>query len=289
MYKLIKPVIPYPALTITDDEAGKILVISDTHIGWEASLAEDGIHIPSQTSKLLKKLEEIILTENPDCLIILGDVKHTVEKISLEEWREIPLFLEKVKSIVKDVRIIPGNHDGDINMLTPNGVKIESTQGLIIGDSGLFHGHAWPSMEILKCKIMVIGHVHPTVMFRDHMGYKVTSQVWVKAPCNIENLTKAILRKYRVKVNIGDTVEIRDFLIREFSIEPKVENLIIMPSFNNFLGGRAINRISIMRDELLKEFIGPVLRSGSVNLDEAEIYLLDGTFLGTLKQLTVIK
>jgi hypothetical protein len=31
--------------------------------------------------------------------------------------------------------------------------------------------------------------------------------------------------------------------------------------------------------------IGPVLRSEAVDLDNAEIYLLDGTYLGTLNQL----
>jgi len=31
--------------------------------------------------------------------------------------------------------------------------------------------------------------------------------------------------------------------------------------------------------------IGPVLRSEAVNVDNSELYLLDGTYLGTLNQL----
>jgi hypothetical protein len=31
--------------------------------------------------------------------------------------------------------------------------------------------------------------------------------------------------------------------------------------------------------------VGPVLRSEAVDLDNSEIYLLDGTYLGTLNQL----
>ncbi|MCS7096939.1 MAG: metallophosphoesterase [Candidatus Methanomethylicia archaeon] len=283
---MIKPVSPYAALTITTAERGKVLVISDTHIGWEASLAENKIHIPSQTGKLLKKLEEIIQIENPECLIILGDVKHTIEKIGLEEWREVPRFLENVKRIVKDVVIIPGNHDGDINILIPEGVKLEPQQGIIIDDIGLFHGHAWPDIRILNCRTMIIGHIHPIVVFRDCMGYKVTSQIWVKAPCNKEILVKAMFKKYKIKFKSDE--EIDRILIDEFSIKPKVENLIVMPSFNDFLGGRAVNRISISKDEALKDFMGPILRSGSISIEEAEIYLLDGTFLGMLKQLTTI-
>jgi putative SbcD/Mre11-related phosphoesterase len=286
MIKLMRPISPYPALIIEGDY-GKIMVISDLHLGWEASLAEDGIHIPSQTGKMLRKVKEVLAAENPSSLIILGDLKHTVEKIMLEEWRDVPLFLEEVKKIVGDIRVIPGNHDGDISILLPNGVKLEPQQGVIVGDVGLFHGHAWPDMKMLNCKTLVIGHVHPVITFRDHTGYKVTSQVWVKAPCNSITLAKAILRRYKIKFK--DEEEALRILSEEYSIQPRVENLIIMPSFNEFLGGRAVNKISIARDEALREFIGPILRSGSINLGEAEVYLLDGTFLGELNQLTIVR
>jgi len=283
---MIRPVSPYPSLIIEGDY-GKIMVISDLHLGWEASLAEDGIHIPSQTNRILKKVKEILAIENPSSLIILGDLKHTVEKIMLEEWRDVPLFLEEVKKIVKDIRVIPGNHDGDISILLPNGVKLEPQQGVIVGNVGLFHGHAWPEIRMLNCKTLIIGHVHPVITFRDHTGYRVTSQVWVKAPCNSITLAKAILKRYKIKFK--DEEEALRILSEEYSTQPRVENLIIMPSFNEFLGGRAINKISIARDEMLKEFIGPILRSGSINLGEAEVYLLDGTFLGELNQLTIVR
>jgi len=281
---LIRPVSPYPALIIEESHE-KIMVISDLHLGWEASLAEDGIHIPSQTGKMLRKVKEVLAAENPSSLIILGDLKHTVEKIMLEEWRDVPLFLEEVKRMVGEVRVIPGNHDGDISILLPNGVKLEPQQGVIVGDVGLFHGHAWPDIRMLNCKTLVIGHVHPVITFRDHTGYRVTSQVWVKAPCNNITLAKAILRRYKIKFK--DEEEALRILSEEYSTQPRVENLIIMPSFNEFLGGRAVNKISIARDEALKDFIGPILRSGSINLEDAEVYLLDGTYLGELNQLTI--
>jgi metallophosphoesterase superfamily enzyme len=53
----------------------------------------------------------------------------------------------------------------------------------------------------------------------------------------------------------------------------------MMPSFNDFLGGRPVNE---NRGEAL---IGPVLRSEAINVDNSELYLLDGTYLGTLRQL----
>ena len=54
-YDILTPAFPYPAL-ILKINSEKILIISDLHIGWEVSLAKNGIHIPSQTPKLLKKI-----------------------------------------------------------------------------------------------------------------------------------------------------------------------------------------------------------------------------------------
>ena len=58
-----------------------------------------------------------------------------------------------------------------------------------------------------------------------------------------------------------------------------------MPSFNDFLGGRPINETRPRKEIGKEELIGPVLRSEAVDVDEAELYLLDGTYLGTLNQL----
>jgi hypothetical protein len=58
-----------------------------------------------------------------------------------------------------------------------------------------------------------------------------------------------------------------------------------MPSFNDFLGGRPINETKPRKKGHPSTMIGPVLRSEAVDLDNSEIYLLDGTYLGTLNQL----
>ena len=88
------------AALIVNEDSEKTLVISDLHIGWEISLAEEGIYVPSQTVKLLERLKRIIASEKPDRLLILGDVKHTVAKIETEEWRDVPRFFEEICKIV---------------------------------------------------------------------------------------------------------------------------------------------------------------------------------------------
>ncbi len=279
---LLKPISPYAALLI-DDGAKRGLVIADLHLGWEATLADKGVHVPSQTNKLLKRLEHIISLEKPHCLIVLGDVKHTVEKIELEEWRDVPAFFGNLLKKIQCIKVVPGNHDGNIEALLPEGVEVAPQQGIVIGDVGFFHGHTWPDIKLLGCETLVIGHIHPTITFKDPIGFRITNQVWVKAPCDRRLLTRSLLKRYNVKFKREENPE--EVLKSRFSIEPRVKSILIMPSFNDFLGGRAVNRASIARDIIFRDFIGPVLRSGSVRLNEAEIYLLDGTFIGSLSRL----
>jgi metallophosphoesterase superfamily enzyme len=61
-----------------------------------------------------------------------------------------------------------------------------------------------------------------------------------------------------------------------------------MPSFNDFLGGQPINRKGMGADHKYRALIGPLLRSKSIKIEDAELFLLDGTFLGTVKQLTTL-
>lgn len=282
---LLKPITPYAALLLISGSE-KFLVVSDLHLGWEASLAEEGIHIPSQTGKLLKKIERVISLEKPDCLILLGDVKHAVEKIEIEEWRDVPIFFEKLRGKIPCIKIVPGNHDGNLEVLLPESVEILPQQGIIIGDVGLFHGHTWPDIKMLACETLVVGHIHPTITFKDPLGFRITSQIWVRAPCNSESLARSMLRRYNIKFKADE--DIRTLVKSSLSMEIRVKNLLIMPSFNDFLGGRTINRASIAREAIFKDFMGPVLRSGSVNLSKAEVYLLDGTFVGSLEQLSLL-
>lgn len=279
---MLTPVQPYPALLLRT-RTQRTLVIADLHIGWEIALAHEGIHVPSQTPKMLNKLLQIIDLCKPSSLLFLGDVKHTIAKVELEEWRDVPEFFEALINKVNDIRVILGNHDGNLEPLLSEKVKILSSTGLALGDVGFFHGNAWPAPELLACRSLVMGHVHPTVAFRDPLGFRITAQVWVKAKVNNERLAKAFLKSLGVKVDAK--VDVAKLLLQRMQVRLKASELFIMPYFNDFLGGRPINRSSRDRYSRSVEYLGPVLRSGSVDFDNAETYLLDGTFLGTISQL----
>jgi putative SbcD/Mre11-related phosphoesterase len=278
----IKPVIPYPALLLQSN-SDKALVVSDLHIGWEKLLIQKGVHIPSQTPKIKNMLLKLIKEIKPTHLILLGDIKDAITKLSKEEWKDIPEFFEDIQEKVSEIQVILGNHDGNLEPLLPEAVNIIPSSGVSFGDIGLFHGHAWPAPKLLECKSLVTGHVHPTVAIRDPMGLRITKQVFVKAPCNSEQLAKSLLNYLGTKVDFN----IPNVLREQQKIKLKVEQLFILPSFNQFLGGRPINERRKAKKKA-DAYIGPILRSGCVNIDDAEVYLLDGTFLGTVKQLKTL-
>ena len=279
----IKPLQPYPALLL-QSKSERALVVADLHIGWEVLLTQKGVHIPSQTSKILDKILRLTEEYKPTRLIFLGDVKDAIAKIEMEEWRDIPDFFEALEKKVPEIQVVPGNHDGNLEPLLPESVKILPSTGVVFGDIGLFHGHAWPAPELLGCRSLITSHIHPMVTFRDPMGFRITRQVWVKAACDGEQLAKSLLEHLGVKVNANPSSLLRE----QFNVRLRVSQLFIMPSFNEFLGGRPINEKKRGKDERYGAFIGPVSHSGSINLDNAEIYLLDGTFLGTLNQLKTL-
>jgi uncharacterized protein len=275
--------LPYPAALIKAKNK-KTLLIADPHIGWELALQDKGIHVPSQTFKILAKLTVILRQFKPDKLVILGDVKNTVVSHELGEWQDIPEFFSQLQGLVDEIAIVRGNHDANIEPLLPENVGLLPATGSIFGDVGVFHGHRWPSPLVLKCKILLMGHLHPVIVLKDPAGFKITRQVWMKAICNTEVFAKILLQKHGMKLegNLEETLK------KRYNIKLKAKELFIMPSFNNFLGGRPVNEERARKEIGNEALIGPVLRSKAVDIDNSELYLLDGTYLGTLNQLKLL-
>ena len=257
------------------------MVLGDLHIGWEVTLSQQGIHIPSQTAKMLQRLRVIIAKEHPSRIIMLGDVKHSVTGAELEEWRDVPDFFEALLKLVPSVQVILGNHDGNLEPLTPSKVEILPATGLPLwGKFGLLHGHAWPSPELLGCETLILGHLHPAITLRDTLGYRLTKPAWVTAPCDPKKLVRGTLKAAGIQPK-GDLEEL---LKKNFRVKLATTRCVFVPPFNDFLGGRPVNSRRI-EETHAGERLGPVLRSGAVDMDDAEVHLLDSTYLGHVKQL----
>lgn len=231
------------------------LVIAELHIGLEYELYKSGIFIPSQADKFLKTLKPILQSTKADTVIILGDLKHKVPGSTIREDKEIPRFLTELMKISK-VILVKGNHDDRIEQIIPDGVKLYSSKGFKKGKYGFFHGHAWPSVRLMDCDYLFMGHIHPAVEFKDKFGYRIQEHVWLKGSLN----QKKIKEKFKIK----ETGKLDTFIV---------------PTFNNILGGIAMNKLEKERH------IGPLLVNNLFDVNRAEAYLLDGTHLGMLKNL----
>ncbi len=66
----------------------KILIIADLHLGYEEALNKEGILVPRQMFKVLKKEIKKLLKLKPKTIIINGDLKNEFGQISKQEWVE---------------------------------------------------------------------------------------------------------------------------------------------------------------------------------------------------------
>lgn len=228
-----------------------VLVAADIHLGLEYELWLGGASIPSQTEHILERLKGFVSELEPDRLILVGDVKHNVPKISWQERREVPHFLKELCRFVK-VEIVPGNHDSGIANMAPAGTSIHPSSGFVLDGIGYFHGHTWPSIELLDSELLIAGHIHPALRLKDPIGHSTIMRVWARGPSSRE----AILKQYCLE---------------------KAPEMMIMPAFNDLCGGLPLNEIS-SEDER-----GPVL--ALADIAKFRIHLMDGIDLGMVKEI----
>jgi len=243
----IQPVYGMPAL-----RADEYLIIGDLHIGVESHLRSKGFHLVSHTNDLFDSIIDVAGT-TASKLIVLGDVKDSVPGSSKQEYKEIPIFFERLLEMFDTVDVVRGNHDTNLEEFLPGHVRIRPASGMKANNVGFVHGHTWPSKEVMSSETLIMAHDHPTVMFRDGVGRQATEPCWVKGRFN-----SSPSEKY-------------DVLPKEF---------IIMPAFNKMLGGSPIN----IFDEPL---LGPIMGGDLLDLDNSMIYLLDGLCLGKRSDLMI--
>src|SRR3989338_1783305 len=123
----------YPAMVIKG-----YLVIADIHIGITKELKDAGVLLPSQVEKLAKQINALKRVAKAKKLIILGDFKHDIPRISWQERVEIP----KLLSLLKFQRIVitKGNHDGNIEKLIDD-KRVKIKKAYTLGDYIFTHGH----------------------------------------------------------------------------------------------------------------------------------------------------
>lgn len=229
-----------PALILENEK--KNLVISDLHIGFEHKFSSNKIPNSKNSSvnDIINNVKKIIKKENPDTLILLGDVKSSIQNITKSEWNDVPYFFEELKSI--EIILIPGNHDANITRLIPDNVTLISSKGMIIDDVLLTHGHTMPSKNYSNVNNIIMGHIHP--VYFDENSLLNGERIWI----SIKTDKSIIFPSAKGKINIT-----------------------IIPSFNPYFYAT--------EKRYYKKSISPIVEKikGSAI---AKIATLDGTIIG---------
>lgn len=235
-----------PALVIEDTE--RMLIVADLHFGIEADLATHGMHFRSHSRERLERLMQTLDTAKPDRLILLGDVKHSIPSLTRQEWAEIPGILDTIRQRIP-VLVFPGNHDIGIERFLLPG-ELQPKEGAVIDGVAYLHGHTYPAPD-LAGHLIVTGHHHPQVSLRDQVGCALVAPAFLRAAVDAPALGLGTGK------NAGPA------------------RALFVPAFNE-IAGYDIVRIA-------KDPFSPISRS--INQENAEVILADGTLIGPLSML----
>jgi putative SbcD/Mre11-related phosphoesterase len=223
---------------------GSSLIIGDTHFGIEEKMKKKGVFDKTFSLRMSQNIVDLILQNNCDEIIFLGDVKENILTLDLQTKHA----LEKLSKHAQ-ITVIRGNHDGGIE--SSNCIEVVPSDGLAYHDLGLIHGHSWPKEEVMECSYLVMGHQHPLISIKDSLGKSHVEPAWIMADIDVEN-TKKHYKKFNKKMK-----------------------LILMPAYNPLLG----TTIKFTKNDQL----GPILNNKLFKLEETKVIRLNGTNLGTIR------
>jgi uncharacterized protein len=233
-----------PAVVIENDE--RVLIIADLHFGIEADLAAHGLHFRSRSEARLDRALSIIDEADPDKLVLLGDIKHSIPSLTWQEYHEMPKILMALRDRVPLV-VFPGNHDIGIERFLLEG-EVRPKEGAILDGVGYLHGHTYPAPE-LAGRLLVIGHHHPLISLHDEVGCALQAPAYIRAQADTARLGMKIIA------------------------DDPVTRVLFVPAFNE-IAGYDVSRI-------VNDPFSPISRC--MNKEDAEIILADGTYLGPLR------
>jgi metallophosphoesterase superfamily enzyme len=236
-----------PALVIEGEQ--RLLVVADLHFGIEADLAAHGLHFRSRSADRLERLLKIIDAADPEMLLLLGDIKHSIPSLTRQEFHELPGILNAIRDRIS-LKVFPGNHDIGIERYLA-GNELQPKDGAVLDGVGYLHGHMYPS-PLLAGHLIVIGHHHPQLSLKDEVGCALQAPAYLRAGLDTERL--------------GMGTDPKD-------ITPT--RVLFMPSFNEIAG------YDIFR--IINNPFSPLSRC--MKKEEAEIILADGTYIGPFSSL----
>lgn len=233
------------------------LVVADLHLGL-AGTADRPMGPPEgSAAAMVDRLIAIARAERAGTVVIDGDVKHPIVGTPPVLRPVVFDFFARLLREGLGVEVVLGNHDGGLVRHLPREVVVHPAGGVVHDGVGIFHGHRWPSDDVLSRRRWITGHLHPGFRFAptaEHPDGK--RPCWIREEFGPGGPGPGTGRRPR----------------------PAVRELIVLPPFNPLAGVEALNRERPARG---RSFLYRRFLSQGV----ARAYLLDGTDLGALPTL----
>ncbi|MFX0123660.1 MAG: metallophosphoesterase [Candidatus Hodarchaeota archaeon] len=257
--RCLKPVLGEAALEL-NSQLGSILIVADLHIGFEGNSTKSNKD-PILSQQVLVELLTLVKRSLPEILLICGDIKDEViapsSIISAMLWHSF----DELMDYCEKIWIIRGNHDGALEKYLPNEIRMLPGNDVLIqtqcGAIGFCHGHASFSPRLTSANTLIMGHSHPSIHLRDRFS-KYILRTWIRAHTSSFNAIP------------GQKIH---FLAHDKNISSKMKEIIVLPPFNQYLGGFPLNEGGFVPGFVAERLIQP---------ENATIYLLDGSLLGSV-------
>lgn len=161
---------PEHALYLPDHE---LLVISDLHIGYEASMRAEGVAMPDfQFGKMMKNLETAMERFSPGQVVINGDIKHEFARNLGQEWNEVFQLIDLITDKGAEIKFVRGNHDNYLKTIIGQR-DIELADYYKIDNILMTHGHRKTGPAEFD-GLRIYGHEHPVIRLKDEIGARIT-------------------------------------------------------------------------------------------------------------------
>ncbi len=230
------------------------MVIADLHLGLGATPERPVGPPEAAADRLADRLIDLARRQRAGRVVIAGDVKHPI--VGTPTWLRPVVFdfFSELLSAGLAVEVVLGNHDVGLVRFLPREVGVSGTDGAVRDGVGIFHGHRWPSEEVLAAPTLVAGHLHPGFRFAPSPSHPDGKhRCWVRVEFPPLPPTRRRLPRHTVRSR----------------------EMIVLPAFHPLAGTESLNRERPARG---RSFLyGRFLSRGT-----ARAYLLDGSDLGVL-------
>jgi hypothetical protein len=250
---LVEPVPGEPA-AVADLGEERALVVADYHAGIEAGLRyERGVELDSDADVRRARLTTLLAQTETDRLVVLGDLGHRIGDPRGDEREELTALVDALTDRVP-VTLVRGNHDGGVADRFGDRIEVTDSGGVRLGRVGFVHGHTWPAREVVESDVVCVAHEHVAVRLEDSVGGGRKERAWLRGPLDPEPFAD-------------------EFGVSVADLDWRAPEAVVFPAFNDRSGGTWVNVDG-------QGFLSPFLPEAFV---DAEVYLLDGTRLGSYR------